>query len=119
MAPGRLVVAWKAWFTDNPEASGWTIYESASTSFDELPVDGMEGLVLFLDGGTRQMLSGQISYFEWSGPDGVVIDGDPELPDKVAVRYPGAIIVRGRSVTLEVMQEIEAEMMAATFTPPA
>lgn len=119
MAPGRTVVAWKAWFTNNPEKPGWRTYESESTLFGELPDDGMEGLVLFLDNGTRQMVSGQTSYFQWSGPDGVVIDADFELPDKVAIRYPGAVIVRGRSVTLEVMGEIDAEMMASRNTPTA
>lgn len=77
----------------------------------------MEGAVLFLEDEnghkSRQMLSGQISYFQWNGPDGLVMDGDPELPDKVAIRYPGASIVRGRSVTLDVIRQIEAEMVAA------
>lgn len=111
----------KSWFTNNPSKAGFRCYQSDDPEkFGELPADGHEGTVLFIeyDGVvTRQMHSGQVWMVFWHGPDGLVIDGDSgPLEENVTARYPGCKPIRGRSVTPAVMREIEQEMEATTIT---
>lgn len=119
------VVGFRAWITNNPAGPGFYTVESADASaadFAALPDDGHQGLVLYLDRARpdgkaeRQLLDGRDFYFRWDGPDGTVW-GVHDRRDEIAARYPGAIIKQGRSITLAVLEEIGAEMMAATDCP--
>lgn len=124
MNPGTKVYGWEAWYTNNPEAAGWRTYRSddlgdEKTSWEALPDDGFEGVMLFLtnDQGhkTRQAMSGFNYVYRWEGPDGVVYDGGNDSLESLQTRYPNAIFKKGRSVTLEVMHDIDTEMMLAKF----
>lgn len=107
----------KSWFSNHPDAPGFRTYQSNNIrEYIDLPSDGHEATVLFVcyDGKmTRQLHSGSNFMFFYDSPDGVIVDGDPGPREDTETRYPGATIIRGRSITLAVMREIELEMMEA------
>lgn len=114
------IVGWKSWYTNNPEKSGFKVYSSGKDelkSWKDLPEDGHQATVIYVskDGGpiTRQVLDGYIYIFRWSGPDGVTFGISNENKEKILIRYPGAIIKQGRTVTLEILRQIDDELMAA------
>lgn len=114
------ILGWRSWFTNNPTAPGYRVFCSSNISaaaWQNLPDDGHQGTVLYVqrDGGriTRQLLDGCFYIFRWEGPDGVVFSVSNDSKEKILVRYPGAILKRGRAVTLDVFQQISDEMIAA------
>lgn len=114
------VVGWRSWFTNNPDGPGFRVFTSGddeARAWSELPADGHQGTVLYVqhndDRITRQLLDGYIFIFRWLGPDGVVFGVSNESREKIEMRYPGAILKQGRSITLDVFDQISREMMQA------
>lgn len=104
---------WEAWYT------GGRRYASPAWDPDELPTDGLLGIVKYLDRTTRagkpyrHILSGDDRYFWWRGE--WFSNSDPV--EEIEARYPGALIVRGQWVPTEEMDRVRREMQEAQEPP--
>lgn len=97
------MIAWKAWF------SGGRSWCSSGTPWEDLPEEGVIGVVIVFDDGTRRNMTGSDMY--WM----VELLGKPTLcqglhDDRPAERYPGASIKRGVWTSDEEMRRVLHEM---------
>lgn len=106
------VIAWKAWF------AGGAAYCSSGTRWEELPSDGMLGVVTVFDErhtGTgerlRRVINGRDWYWTAPAPDGETIYGySDDDPEEIRDRYPGAVLVRGKWTSDPEMARVSLEM---------
>ena len=104
------VLAWKAWYR------GGQAYCSPGQAFEDLPDDGVLGIVILFDefapaGGPRlrRIVSGSDLY--WScdlAGHWTICQGSHE--DQPLKRYPGAVIKHGAWTSDEEMQRVNDEM---------
>ena len=97
------VMAWKAWYR------GGQAYCSTGYDWADLPGEGVVGVVIVFDDGTRRNMTG--SDFYWMAD----ILGVPTLcqglhDDKPAERYPGASIKMGVWTTDDEMRHVLGKM---------
>lgn len=101
---------WRAWYADG------SVYSSDETSWPDLPPRGMVGVVVFLDGGYRELV--QTRDWFWMDADGQ-IDGVPthpvwgcwaDTPDA-----PAEMVKQGEGLPDEKWTEIQEEMMATRW----
>ena len=109
------VIAWRAWY------AGGASYCSSGTSWDELPDDGVLGVVTIFSkrapNGARlkRMIDGRDWYWRAPGLDGEPIYGfSDDDPDEIRDRYPGAELKRGKWTSDPEMSRVMAEMNAWT-----
>lgn len=106
------VIAWKAWF------AGGVVFCSDGVTWDELPDDGMLGLVTVFDerntaNGIRlkRHVDGCDWYWQAPGLDGEPIFGySDDDPDEIRDRYPGAVVKRGKWTSDPEMSRVIDEM---------
>lgn len=104
---------WRAYY------SGGRRYTSREHAPEDLPRDGVLGIVKYLDRRTRggvqyrQILSGDDHYFWWRGE--WFCNNDP--PDEIERRFPGAMILRGKWTLSGEMDRVQAEMAEAREEP--
>jgi hypothetical protein len=103
-------LAWKAWYV------GGRSFCSEGTTWEELPDDGMLGLVVVFDEVAEPSLTRMHRFV--SGTDlywMVDILGEPTIcqgqhEDKPETRYPGAVIKRGAWTSDEEMAKVNEQM---------
>lgn len=104
---------WRAYY------AGGARFSSRETKPEELPPDGLLGIVKytgeFTTGGVpyRLILSGDDHYFFWQGEWFCNRDS----PEEIERRYPGALILRGKWTTDAEMERVRAEMDRAREVP--
>lgn len=107
------LVGWRAYFADGAR------YDSRGTAPEELPTDGVLGIVKYKPERTRagkpyrEILSGYDHYFWWRGE----WFGNSDPSDEIERRYPGALILRGKWVTNAEMKRVQADMARAREEP--
>jgi hypothetical protein len=97
------VVAWKAWYR------GDLAFCSTGYEWEDLPDEGVVGVVIVFDDATRRNMTG--SDFYWMA----TILGQPTLcqglhDDNPAERYPGASIKKGVWTTDDEMRRVLGKM---------
>ena len=111
------VIAWRAW-ADLWNGQPLQEYASDVTDFEELPDDGLQGIIKFQDDGGKQVLSGYEWYFEVKHPSGVyIISGANDSADELRQRYPGIILKRGKHTTDEWIQWLSNEAFPKAQVP--
>lgn len=103
------ITGWRAYFHDGAIRTSKTF-----TSWSDLPTDGMIGLVVYFDDGTkRRSTGGDYFYLDTLiGKYGMDKGGQVGL----AVKYPATFLVRGMWTDDENMKKMEARMKS-DFAP--
>lgn len=107
------MTGWRAYYADGAR------YSSRESRPEDLPRDGVLGIVKYLDKRTqagkpyRAILSGDDHYFYWQGE--WFSNSDPV--DEIRRRYPGALLLRGRWTASAEMECVQAEMARAREEP--
>lgn len=115
------IIGWQTWFVDMPIQTEILRFSSLDTSWEDLPKDGMQGIVLFQnepkpDGFLKRATwSNYDYYFKGKGLKDVFYGCDVEvrnrnIPDEIGKRYPGSTIIRGSFTDLETLMVIQEEM---------
>lgn len=105
-----------------PQITGWRVYYADGTIFtskttivwSDVPSDGALGLVVFFDDGTKRRITGGDYYFidMASAKYGM----DKGQGADLALKYPGAFLVRGMWTNDSAMVACEARMKS-DFSP--
>lgn len=97
------ITGWRAYFADGTIATSKTV-----RNWVDLPSDGMLGLVVFFDSGKKRRITGGDYYHLNIAQGKYGMDrGDAA---ELALRYPGAFLVRGIWTDDENMKRVEARM---------
>lgn len=106
------VIGWRIWYADGTSIS------SRESSWEDAPDDGVLFVMVYRDGGYRMTMLGNDWYFR--APDihgfGMIYghqNGDTKA--EILRRYPGAVIKRGKWVSDEHMEKVNAEALAAVW----
>ena len=92
----RSVVGWRVWY------DGGRTFDSRTMQWADLPDDGLQVMVVYYANGNRSMESGNDIYFEAPGKSGGLIYGSSLEPKRhILVRYPKAIVKKGRWTTYQ------------------
>lgn len=97
------ITGWRAYFADGQILTSKTV-----RNWTDIPDDGMVGLVIFFSNGTKRRLTGGDYFFLNLQEDKYGADGGKLLD--LALKYPGAFLVRGKLTDDERMKAIEARM---------
>lgn len=90
---------WRIWY------DGGRFFDSESMSWEELPEDGVQLVVVYLPKGQRH-ISGCDFYFK---ADGDILGGNSDSEVSIRRRYSGAVIKRGRWTSDEEIGRIKQE----------
>lgn len=103
------VIGWRVWY------SGGAPLSSREHRWEDLPADDVQCVMLYHEGGTRRVMSGNDFYWRWRSDFGMVYAQGDERPEES--RYPGAAVLRGKWTSDENLKRIEAEAMEARSWP--
>ena len=81
------------------------VYHSPEWTWEELPEDGMQFLLVYHMPVTRT-LYGDDFYFRAEGPDGHIFGSNRDDPEETRKRYKNAIIKRGRWMAQKAFDEL-------------
>jgi hypothetical protein len=99
------VIGWRVWYSDR-------CISSKEARWEDLPADDVQFVMLYHEGGTRRVMSGNDFYWRWRSGFGMVYahanEFDPE-------RYPGATMLRGKWTSDENLNRIEFEAMESSW----
>lgn len=97
------ITGWRAYF-----ANGVVRTSKTTRNWSDLPSDGMLGLTVFTDDGKKRRHTGGDYYYLNTADGKFGIDrGDPA---ELALKYPGAFLVRGIWTDDEAQRAVEARM---------
>jgi hypothetical protein len=88
--PARIVVGWRAWYSDGK------VFSSKTTRWHVLPADGVLIIILYYADARRRIMQGADYYFIASGVADAIYGESGEPPEAIVARYPDAIVKRGR-----------------------
>jgi len=76
--------------------------DAATTRFEDLPEDGIQGFIIHHADGTRQIVTGCDWYLWVVHPNGTpILSGNNHPPEENRRRYPNVILKRGKLTTEE------------------
>lgn len=95
---------------------GWVVWDELNQVFDsrqhtwaDVPNDGILEMILYKEGGYREMLGGLDYYFKADHRDGDIYASTNDLPAIIESRYTNPIIKRGKWVPTETFTRIQQE----------
>lgn len=97
------ITGWRAYFADGTIRTSKTV-----ARWNDLPDDGLVGLVLFFDDGKKRRLTGGDYFFLNLAQNKYGADGGDHA--FLAAKYPGAFLIRGILTDDENMRYIERRM---------
>lgn len=101
MAEPKSLKGWRVWY-DPWDGRPLQSMNCGDNTWDEVPEDGIQGLLKFYEDGTKQVVSGFDWYFAVKHPSGpLVVSGNNDSPEDTLRRYPGAVLKRGKHTTEE------------------
>jgi hypothetical protein len=96
----REVIGWRVWYERD-------VYDSKKHGLSDLPDDGLQKMRLYYCDGRQRDLSGADYYWIAENETGMIYATDSNPPDPM--RYPGAIVIRGKWTSEENLYRIEQE----------
>lgn len=119
MSNGRIVgtnhpskiVGWRVWYSNTVQSSREFTWEDLGLLFP----DDVQIVMLYHFDETRRIMSGASYYWRWQSAFGLVYAHSDEPPD--SLRYPGAVVLRGKWTSDENMKRIETEAMESKGAP--
>ena len=103
------ITGWRAYFHDGTIRTSKTF-----TTWNDLPIDGMLGLVVYFDDNTKRRSTGGDYFYLDTTTDKYGMDKGNQVD--LAVKYPAAFLVRGIWTDDENMKRIEVRMKS-DFAP--
>ena len=107
------LIGWKVRYEDG------RVFSSRTSVWSELPADGAINVIKFQDElgsdgkPTRQILEGYSYYFrQVTTGGGEILGATEDTPAEIEARYPGAVVLRGKWTTEEIMYAAQAAAMA-------
>lgn len=111
-------MGWRVWVEDFDLAAGYRVYRGVQEDWALLPNDGVLCVMIYFDDNApsgmplRRIATSSDSYFMFIGPDGHWAIGDNnETVAEVLIRYPGAIVKRGKWTSDQIMQRVSGVAM--------
>lgn len=111
------VIGWRAWY------AGGRKYSSKSSTWEELPKDGVIQIYLFMDERNkssrmpyRRGMAGSDYYWHVPGEDVYgACNADEMGPNEILLRYPGALIKKGKWVSEQEYDAVIKESFETRF----
>ena len=97
------ITGWRAYFADGSIRTSKTFI-----SWEDLPVDGMVGLVTYFDDGNKRRAVGGDYFYLDTLADKYGMDKGDQVD--LAVKYPATFLIRGMWTDDENMKKMEARM---------
>lgn len=113
MNTDNYTIAWICWY-DNGTVTP-TEYKSTTHTLNDLPDDGFQAMRLWYIDGTGRYISGSDYYFFEDRPGGIIYGQSNDPIDEIRLRYPNAIIKRGKHVPDGLMAHINNLMLNSTI----
>lgn len=105
------VIGWRVWIDSN------RIYDSREHTWKDVLNDGIILMYTYKAGGYREGFSGHDHYFQAPHPEGVIYGCNDDSTEEIEIRYPGAVIKKGKWVPSEVMARIQKEAIEYKWQP--
>ena len=103
------ITGWRAYFADGSIRTSKTF-----KSWEDLPTDGMLGLVTYFDDGKKRCVTGGDYFYLDTSSNKYGMDKGEHIA--LAVKYPATFLVRGMWTDDENMKKMEARMKS-DFAP--
>ncbi len=112
------IIGWRTWYSDGARIT------SKDTRFIDLPDDGLLILLAYFDEKApsgkprREEYSGCDFYFAWMNERNLLVFGcNDDDPKETRRRYPGVVIIRGKSTDNRFYQKVSEEARLAVDAP--